>query len=123
MHPWSHDILITFKSFTKVWENILEVSKMDALSNILSVHLIKWLSVLVTPCNLPVDCSLLIGPLSGGQVSNLMSYFPFLLISLLIVSLSRNKHQDKSSLEVVLALNRPFQKNRQHLLLELFVQG
>lgn len=51
----------------EVWENILEVSKMDALSNILSVHLIKWLGVLVTPCNLPVDCSLLIGPLSGGQ--------------------------------------------------------
>lgn len=39
------------------------------LSSVLSVYLMQWLGVLVTPSSMAVEPSVLVGPLSGRQVS------------------------------------------------------
>ena len=40
----------------------------DSLSRVLAALLIKWISVLVTPTNLSVDPSLLIGSLAAKEM-------------------------------------------------------
>ena len=62
-------MLYWYLYFVKVWERMLALCNEGNLSSVLSVYLIQWLGILVTPSSMAVEPSLLLGPLSGRQVS------------------------------------------------------